>query len=135
MSQIAEKVRVEGLPESLTLQAVKFFCDFLDIPVPNLHIFTVEDMRCNGAMYSNSIDDFLIAIHLEDVSGFSDRNITEVFLTLAHEMVHVKQVIRDDLTKEFDTSIPYAERWWEKEAFELESVMMLAFVDEVKKVR
>jgi hypothetical protein len=47
------------------------------------------------------------------------RNIGEIFTTIAHEMIHVKQYMKENLGHWMDScsDIPYKERWWEVEAF------------------
>jgi hypothetical protein len=50
----------------------------------------------------------------------TERNIGEVFTTIAHEMIHVKQYMTQELGRLLDeqSEVPYDQRWWEKEAFE-----------------
>jgi hypothetical protein len=105
-------ITVEGLNANFVQKAVQLFCDSLGITPPNLEIFTDETIRPNGACYRNSDTDFMIVL--------KNRNAGDMMITLAHEMVHVKQYLVDDLSEKFDDTIPYMERWWEQEAFELE---------------
>lgn len=49
-----------------------------------------------------------------------ERTITQIFATIAHEFIHVKQYLKDNLRGDVKSGhkIPYEERWWEIEAFE-----------------
>ena len=52
----------------------------------------------------------------------------EMMQTLAHEMVHVKQYARRELhldnTSDYTTYAEYADQWFEREAFELEEILL-----------
>lgn len=63
----------------------------------------------------------------------TDRNITQVFVTIAHEMVHVKQYMNENLGWFLDnrTDIPYHTRWWEIEAFEKSVELVKQFTRKV----
>ena len=104
--------------------AVDLFCSFLGIEKPNLHIFTDETISPNGACYRNSDDEFMIVL--------KERDQGHMMVTLAHEMVHVKQYLLDGLSDEWDASIPYMERWWEKEAYQKEIELAKLLVEAVK---
>lgn len=105
-------VQIDGMNQDFINKVVKFFCDALGIDVPNLHIFVDDTITVAGACYRNSHDDYLIALREQDRG--------QMIVTLAHELVHVKQYIVDGLAEKWDTTIPYRERWWEVEAFEKE---------------
>jgi Zn-dependent peptidase ImmA (M78 family) len=102
-----------SLDENFIESAIHLFCDSLGISVPNLLIYTDETIRPNGACYRNSADEFMILLK----NGRSD---ADTMITLAHELVHVKQFMVDNLSEQLDASIPYMERWWEQEAYEKE---------------
>lgn len=100
------------LIESATI----FYCNELDIqPELEVYIDDSKDLKVNGLCYHND-GEFLILINgnLED---------GHALVTLAHELVHVKQYMKNDLEEKLDLTIPYHDRWWEKEAFEMESVL------------
>lgn len=105
-------VLIEGLDSDFIGKVVNLFCGALGIEVPNLHIFVDETIAVAGACYQNAHDDYLIALRDQDAG--------QMIVTLAHELVHVKQYVLDDLANEFTTSIPYRERWWEVEAYKKE---------------
>lgn len=73
-----------------------------------------------GLCIDLSSTEFLILVKTDN------RNIGEVFTTIAHEMVHVKQYMKENLGWFLDnrSHIPYHERWWEREAFE-KSIMLV----------
>lgn len=118
------KLIIEGnLNRNFVSQVVKLFCETLGISVPNLHIFTDETIIPNGACYRNEENDFMIVLK-EQEDG-------QMIVTLAHELTHVKQHIKDNLTDFWDPSIPYMERWWEKEAYEKEVELMEILIEAV----
>lgn len=103
----------DRLDKNFIQDAVKLFCIALEIKMPTILIYTDETIKPNGVCYRNDETEFMILLK----DGRSD---AETMITLAHELVHVKQYLVDDLSNKFDDSIPYMERWWEQEAFELE---------------
>lgn len=116
---------IEGnLNSSFVKNAVHFFCDILKISVPNIHIFTDSTISPNGACYRNSDDDFMIVL--------KERDYGQMIVTLAHELVHVKQYLKDGLSDKWDSSIPYMERWWEQEAYEKEVELTKLLIEAVE---
>jgi hypothetical protein len=118
---------IEGnLNQDFIGSVVSFFCDALGIAVPkNLHIFTDETIKVCGACYRNDHDDYMIVLKERD-------NAADMIVTLAHELTHVKQYVRDGLDSAFTTSIPYMERWWELEAYEKESELIELLISAVE---
>ena len=58
------------------------------------------------------------------------RDITEIYRTIAHELVHVKQYMYDNLGHLLDQEKPpYDDRWWEKEAKFKSDEFILRFVN------
>jgi hypothetical protein len=49
-----------------------------------------------------------------------DRDLSQVFTTVAHEMIHVKQYMTQNLGYHLDKykDTEYGDSWWEREAFE-----------------
>lgn len=121
-------VLIEGMNEEFIGKVVRFFCDALGIEVPNLHIFVDDTINVAGACYRNADDDYLIALREQEVG--------QMIVTLAHELVHVKQYVADNLASAWDATIPYRERWWEVEAYakEVELTKMLIEAVEHKKI-
>lgn len=118
-------VLIEGMNQDFTYKVVKFFCDALGIGVPSLHIFVDDTISVAGACYQNDHDDYLIALRQQDLG--------QMIVTLAHELVHVKQYVLDGLAEKWDTSIPYRERWWEVEAYEKEVELTKLLIDAVER--
>ena len=116
-------VLIEGMNEEFANKVVRFFCDALEVDVPNLHIFVDDTIRIAGACYQNDHDDYLIALKQQDLG--------QMIVTLAHELVHVKQYMIDGLYKTFDATIPYRERWWEVEAYEKEVELTKLLIEAV----
>jgi hypothetical protein len=118
---------IEGnLNQDFIGSVVSFFCKALGIDVPeNLHIFTDETIEIAGACYRNDDEDYIIVLKERE-------NVGDMIVTLAHELTHVKQYVRDDLERDFTTSIPYMERWWEIEAYEKEVELTKLLIETVK---
>lgn len=58
-----------------------------------------------------------------------NRDITQIYKTVAHELVHVKQYMYDNLGHLLDRHPPpYDDRWWEKEAKLKSEEFILRFV-------
>jgi hypothetical protein len=100
--------------DSLVEQFVNFICKELSINPLKLTIASYdEDDNLNGLCMDESDNEFIILVKE------TDRNIGEIFTTIAHEMIHVKQYMKENLGWFLDNrkDIPYMDRWWEKEAF------------------
>lgn len=125
-------INVHGLEEDIATRAIRFFCRELDIEPQEISVMADSTISANGMCFENVSGDYLILVNTVS------RNITEIFLTIAHEMVHVKQYIKNNLAKihaEDGGKTPYKQRWWEKEAFEKEAPLVIAFVEEIKENR
>lgn len=93
---------------------VNFTCKELSINPEKITVASWDagkEMR--GVCIDESDTEFIILVNE------AERNLTEVFTTIAHEMIHVKQYMKENLGLFLDNRsyIPYPERWWEKEAF------------------
>jgi hypothetical protein len=100
--------------DSLVEQFVNFICKELSINPLKLTIASYDkDDNLNGLCMDESDNEFIILVKE------TDRNIGEIFTTIAHEMIHVKQYMKENLGWFLDNrkDIPYMDRWWEKEAF------------------
>ncbi len=120
------EINVHGLNEELAKQAIEFFCAELDIRPSEISVMCDSTIKSNGICYENVYGDYLILVNT------GKRNITEIFLTLAHELVHVKQFMKNELARVFAEDAgktPYKERWWEREAFEREADLVKGFVE------
>lgn len=99
---------------SLAKRFIEFICAELNIQPKRV---TVAGCKLVNGIVGVCLDDdegeFTILIDK------NDRDVVEVFTTIAHEMIHVKQYMNENLGWFLDNrmDIPYLERWWEKEAF------------------
>lgn len=114
-------VRCDVPEKELFTKAVKFFCELLGIS-PNIYVYVDEVMPMNGACYKND-SEYHICLSVQPVGAS--------LVTLAHELVHVKQFEKDYLEELYTNEIPYHERWWEQEAFAKESELANALLSKV----
>jgi len=119
-------IEIFGLKEDVILKCLNRFAEILNIQLPNLTIFTDETIKPFGAVYQNTPDDYMIVLKVQDNEG-------RMIQTLAHEMVHVKQYLKDNLADHFTYDIPYMERWWEVEAYEKETELMQDLLANIEK--
>jgi len=73
-------------------------------------------------------------IYISPIGSFKD-----TFLTLAHEMIHVKQYHRGELVTTEDGELAWfngsrEDRWWEDEAYSKETKLYNSFVGRYKKI-
>lgn len=122
-----------GFDKTLMRTAVSFYMKYLNISrkdISSLLIIGDDVMEETGRCYpTDDSSQFMIMIKEQK------RNVTEVYLTLAHEMVHIKQFLYQDLQgyrKSRSKDIPYRELWYEKEAYALESEMLIEFANFMK---
>jgi len=106
-------------------KVVNLFCTHLGIKCPTLLIYIDETIQANGICYQNNETEFMILLK-------DGRTKSEMLVTLAHELVHVKQYLKDNLAGQWDTSIPYNDRWWEQEAYVKESDLIKILLDAIK---
>ena len=110
MTYIETLIAHPNLVEKFT----NFLCSELDIAPTRITIAPYEDeAEILGLCLDESETEFILLIKE------NDRDIGEIFTTIAHEMIHVKQYMKENLGWFLDnrSNIPYLERWWEKEAF------------------
>lgn len=119
------KINVRLDLANVALKFVQFMCDELDITPREIIVTSLEgNKEALGMCIDLDPDRFLILID-------DDRPHVNVFNTLSHEMIHVKQHIKEDLGSLLDTckDIPYMDRWWEKEAYENSLSYVQKFAD------
>jgi len=110
----AMSIEVQMKDSRLVEKFTKFLCHELDVFPCRITVASHEADDGNlGLCIDETEDEFIILVKE------SNRNIGEVFTTIAHEMIHVKQYIKENLSWFLAnrSNIPYMERWWEKEAF------------------
>ena len=123
------KIEVIDLDVSLTENFIKFCCDELESYPDFITIEDKENLLKNGALglcYEIDINtEYLIVV------AKNGRNITEIYNTIAHEMIHIKQYMKQNLSqsafKEYKP--PYDKRWWEIEAKENSFNLVKKYVD------
>jgi hypothetical protein len=83
-----------------------------------------------GLCLDESDDEFIVFVKEQD------RNIGQIFTTIAHEMVHVKQYMKENLGWFLNNrkDIPYLDRWWEVEAYSESVPLVEKFAKTLKKV-
>jgi hypothetical protein len=123
-------ITVELSYPDLVKQFCRFICEEFNIFPHQITIAPYEvDDQIYGLCIDESENEFLILVKQ------NNRKIEEIFLTIAHEMVHVKQYLKENLSwfLENRSYIPYEERWWEKEAFSSSIRLLEKFVNILKK--
>jgi hypothetical protein len=100
--------------DRLVNEFVKFLCDELVIMPSHVSIIGYDLEENYGVCFDD--DDGVFTILVKE----KDRDISQVFTTIAHEMIHVKQYMTQELGRLLDeqSHVPYEQRWWELEAFE-----------------
>lgn len=112
---------------------VKFLCKELDIQPKRITVAEWEELESNvlGLCIDESEDEFIILVREES------RNLQDMFVTIAHEMIHVKQYMKQYLGWFLDNygDIPYRERWWEKEAFDKSVPLVVKFAAHITNIQ
>ena len=92
---------------------ISFLCSELNINPTRITIGSFCNDGSLGLCIDETETDFIILVKEQE------RDIGEIFTTIAHEMIHVKQYMQENLGWFLDNRsyIPYSERWWEEEAF------------------
>ena len=100
--------------ERLVDPFVKFLCDELRVAPREVTIVSEDVEDGLGLCIDVEPDSFLILVKE------SGRRVDQVLTTIAHEMIHVKQYMTQELGRLLDEQkdVPYMDRWWEKEAYE-----------------
>lgn len=92
----------------------RFVCKEYNI-LPRHILITDYDLKgSNGMCIDDDLEKgvFIILVNY-------NRDLSEVFTTVAHEMIHVKQYMTQNLGYYLDKykDTEYCDRWWENEAF------------------
>lgn len=122
------KVQVNKRYDELIYSFIEFLCKELSIHPRSLSIDSCDLEGSTGMCFDE--DDMSYTILVRE----KNRKIENVFITIAHEMVHVKQYILDELGKLLDESrdLPYDQRWWEIEAKNKSLSLVEKFSKEIK---
>lgn len=106
--------RLDHSYDRLVNDFVKFLCSELCI-LPRHITIIGYDLEVNyGMCFDESEGNFTILVKE------TGRDIGQIFTTIAHEMIHVKQYMTQELGRLLDEQrdVPYEQRWWEQEAYE-----------------
>lgn len=100
--------------EELANVFAEFLCKELSVTPRELHIVGTDLDEGLGQCIDVDEGSYLILVKE------SGRRLEQIFITIAHEMVHVKQYMTQELGRLLDeqSHVPYEDRWWEKEAYE-----------------
>lgn len=116
-------IKVYDLDRKLTESFVTFCCEDLKIFPKLIEVSPIKfDTDSTGLCIDVDEDEFLI------LTKTKDRNLTQIYKTIAHELVHVKQFIYDNLNDLLLTNEPYETCWWEKEAQEKSTNLISRYV-------
>jgi hypothetical protein len=112
---------------------VKFLCKELNIQPKRITVAEWEELESNvlGLCIDESEDEFIILVKEQS------RDLQDMFVTIAHEMIHVKQYMKQYLGWFLDNygDIPYRERWWEKEAFDKSVPLVVKFAAHITNIQ
>lgn len=122
------QIEVVELDVVLTEKFIQFCCEELNIKPQHITIEGWSDPFQNGALglcYEvNNDHEYLIKVSTKG------RNATEIYNTIAHEMIHVKQFMKQDLSNFIEAHKPaYDDRWWEIEAKKKSLNLVKKYVD------
>ncbi|MDB9980591.1 hypothetical protein OAD61_00615 [bacterium] len=125
------KIEVTELDITLTENFIEFCCNQLGV-YPDLIAVEGWDEPFRGGSLGLCYEvdfkqEYLIMV------AKKGRNITEIYTTIAHEMIHVKQFMKENLSKiVIEKHKPiYSERWWEIEAEEKSTDIVKKYVDKL----
>lgn len=109
----------------LAHQFVLWLCEELQVHPDTICVYGEDEL--DGGIYGLCMDDSKSEFTILVKTG--KRTITEIFNTIAHEMIHVKQYMKENLGHWLDTrsDIPYTLRWWEVEAFSKSVILVEKF--------
>ena len=123
-------ISVLNLDQKLTNDFVRFCCNQLGIKPRQLYVNGYDDISEDLKGYCIDVEEdvFTVAVSIKD------RNITEIYTTIAHELVHVKQYMKQNLGVLLESGVlDYYNTWWEVEARNLSGDLMYAYVDTLNK--
>ena len=108
------EIELDASYKKMVKKFVMFLCKELSILPRKITIISCDLDGTNGMCIDRDEGTFTILVK-ED-----SRDVGQVFTTVAHEMIHVKQYMTQDLGRMLDESsqLPYEDRWWEHEAYE-----------------
>lgn len=130
-------VYCEEISDNVHTSIIKEVVDFANT---NLNIHE-EDFKIE--IFLDDIEEGTNGMLIDDIPNKkfimlvqNGRHISHILMTIVHELVHVKQYIRDGLAEVGENifkTVPYLERWWEKEAFEKTSQIIENYIRHLEK--
>lgn len=123
-------IKVETSYPKFLEQFAQFLCVELDIHPAKITIVPYEmDDKTLGLCLDVTEDEFLVFVKEKG------RDIGCMCTTIAHEMIHVKQFLKDNLNHWIHTcwDTPYHQRWWEVEAYADSIPLVEKFAKTLKK--
>ena len=125
------KIDVTELDVTLTENFVEFCCYELNV-YPDLIVVEGWDEPFRGGSLGLCYEVDFKQEYLIMVSK-KGRNITEIYNTIAHEMIHVKQFMKQNLSAAASEEHKpvYEVRWWEVEAREKSADIVKKYVDKL----
>lgn len=108
---------------------IDWLCSELRINPRSLDVYAEDDLVCAfGMCVDTSSDEFMILVKTKG------RTITQYFNTIAHEMIHVKQFMKENLGHFLDScsDVPYMEHWWEIEAHKESFPLVVKFTEAIQ---
>lgn len=119
---IASSPQLEALIERFTL----FLCSELEISPKKVEITSVDLDDLFGMCIDMSPSEFVIMVKE------TGRELPNIMCTIAHEMIHVKQHLKENLSSHLhNCDIPYMDRWWEKEAYSKAPILVEKFAQRI----
>lgn len=129
------KIEITKLDITLTENFINFCCDELGVFPDNIAVEGWDQPFKDGALGQcyevDAKEDYLIMVSKQG------RNATEIYNTIAHEMIHVKQFMVQNLSKNLcqEHRPAYNERWLEIEAKENSFNLVKKYVDILTNLR
>lgn len=113
--------------DALVEDFVYYICKHYGILPRRVSIETADLVGNRGLCFDDSDGEYTILIKKSNDMG-------QMFATVAHEMIHVKQYMTQSLGKLLDEKIelPYESRWWEEEAFNGAVPLVESFANKIK---
>lgn len=100
--------------DRLVSEFVQFLCNELGVRPRKIDVVGTDLFENLGMCLDVEDESYLIFVKE------TGRRVDQIFITVAHEMIHVKQYMTQELGRLLDEQqhVPYEERWWEQEAYE-----------------
>lgn len=127
--------------QKVILDATEFFCKYLGLDKTSARIYMTplhyihEHTYVMGSCSMKNNDLFVEFIGL---AKKANRNLAAVLTTIAHEFIHLKQFIFENLDEAFQANqkagpnkVDYYDTWWEKEAYGRQEELVLAFINSI----